>query len=51
MLNIKEQIETAIAEFDANMFTKTKDYLIYITATDRTVYKKALKSLEDIEKN
>ena len=51
MLNIKEQIEIAVAEFDANMFSKTKEYLIYVTATDRTIYKKALKSLEDIEKN
>lgn len=51
MLSIKEQIETAVQEFDVNMFIKIKDYLVYITATDRTNYKKALKHLDNIEKN
>lgn len=51
MLSIKEQIETAVKEFDTNMFLKIKDYLVYSTATDRTNFKKTLKHLENIEKN
>lgn len=51
MLSIKEQIETAVAEFDTNMFLKIKDYLVYSTATDRSNFKKTLKHLENIEKN
>ena len=51
MLSIKEQIETAVAEFDTNMFVKIKDYLVYSSATDRTNFKKTLKHLENIEKN
>lgn len=51
MLNIKEQIETAVAEFDTNMFIKIKDYLIYSSATDRTNFKKTLRHLDNIEKN
>lgn len=51
MLSIKEQIETAVKEFDINMFFKIKDYLVYSTATDRTNFKKTLKHLDNIEKN
>lgn len=51
MLSIKEQIVTAVKEFDTNMFLKIKDYLVYSTATDRTNFKKTLKHLENIEKN
>lgn len=49
MLSIKEQIETAVKEFDTNMFIKLKDYLIYSTATDRSNYKKTLKYIWAIE--
>lgn len=51
MINIKEQIETAVTEFDTNMFMKIKDYLIYSSATDRSNFKKTLKHLENISKN
>lgn len=50
MINLKSQIEEAINEFEWNLFVKIKEYLDYSTSYDLTVYKKALKSLKNIEK-
>lgn len=48
ILTIKEQIETAIAEFDSNLFVKMKDYVIYTVSPDQIRYKKVLKSLNNL---
>ena len=37
-------------EFEWNLFAKIKEYLIYATASDGTVYKKGLKDLQYIER-
>ena len=47
ILTLKEQIETAVAEFDTNLFVKMKDYIIYTVSPYQTKYKKVLKHLEN----
>lgn len=49
MITIKDQIESAVAEFDANLFTKIKEYVVYTTSSYRTTCKKALKWLKNIQ--
>jgi len=51
MLNIKEQIEDAVSDFDRNLFVKIKEYLVYSTSSVRTKYKKAANFLENYQKN
>lgn len=50
MLNMKSQIEEAEKEFEWNLFAKIKEYLIYATSSDGTVYKKGLRDLQYIER-
>ncbi len=50
MLNMKSQIEQAEKEFEWNLFVKIKEYLIYATSSDGTVYKKGLRDLQYIER-
>lgn len=47
ILTLKEQIETAVAEFDTNLFVKMKDYIIYTVSPYQTKYKKVLKHLNN----
>ena len=49
MLSIKEQIETAVAEFDSNLFVKMKDYVIYTVTPYQTKYKKIFKHLNNLK--
>lgn len=49
MITIKDQIESAVAEFDHNLFIKLKEYIIYTTSTYGTNCKKALKWLKNIQ--
>lgn len=49
ILTIKEQIETAIAEFDLNLFVKMKDYIVYTVTPYQTKYKKVLKNLNNLK--
>jgi hypothetical protein len=46
---IKEQIEKAIQEFDDNLFTKIKEYLIYSTSSYRSKYKTFLKQFNVLD--
>lgn len=48
ILTIKEQIENAIVEFDLNLFTKMKDYVVYTVSPYQTKYKKVLKNLNNL---
>ncbi len=47
LLTLKEQIETAIAEFDSNLFIKMKDYIVYTVSPYQTKYKKILRHLNN----
>lgn len=47
MLAIKEQIETAVSEFDSNLFVKMKDYVVYMVTPYQVKYKKVLKYLNN----
>lgn len=47
ILTLKEQIETAVAEFDSNLFIKMKDYIVYTVTPYQTKYKKVLKHLNN----
>lgn len=47
ILSLKEQIETAVAEFDSNLFIKMKDYIVYTVTPYQTKYKKVLKHLNN----
>lgn len=47
ILTLKEQIETAVTEFDTNLFVKMKDYIIYTVSPYQTKYKKVLKHLNN----
>ena len=49
MLTIKEQIETAVSEFDSNLFIKVKDYVIYSVSSYQTKYKKVLRYLNSVD--
>ena len=49
MLTIKEQIETAVSEFDSNLFVKVKDYVIYTVSSYQTKYKKVLRYLNSVD--
>ena len=49
MISIKEEIEKAVAEFDTNLFTKMKEYIMYTTSSYRITCKKLLKWLKNIE--
>ena len=49
MISIKNEIEQAVAEFDANLFTKMKEYIVYTTSSYGTICKKLLKWLKIIE--
>ena len=49
MITIKNQIESAVAEFDSNLFTKIKEYVVYTTSSYKTTCKKALKGLQNIQ--
>ena len=49
MITIKDQIESAVAEFDSNLFTKMKEYVVYTTSSYRTTCKKTLKLLKNIQ--
>ena len=51
MLTIKEQIETAVSEFDSNLFIKVKDYVIYSVSSYQTKYKKVLRYLNSADSN
>jgi hypothetical protein len=51
MLNLKEQIENAVSEFDWNLFIKLKEYIVYSSSSDRTKYKKAIRLIESYQKN
>ena len=49
MLTVKWQIEAAVSEFDANLFVKLKDYIIYTVSSYQTKYKKVLKHLNNLK--
>ncbi len=49
MISIKDQIETAIAKFDSNLFEKIKEYVVYNSTPYRATYKKALNALNAIQ--
>lgn len=49
MMTIKDQIESAVAEFDSNLFIKMKEYVVYTTSSYRTICKKTLKWLKNIQ--
>lgn len=51
MISIKEQIESAVSEFDQNLFKKIKEYIVYSSSSERSKYKKALKYLENYKKS
>ena len=50
VIALKWQIETAISEFDSNLFIKLKDYIIYIVSLKQNKYEKVLKHLNNLEK-
>ena len=50
MIVVKDQIENAIKEFDLNLFSKIKEYIVYTVSPYMTSYKKALKSINNINK-
>jgi len=49
LLTIKEQIESAVSEFDTNLFIKLKDYVVYTVTPYQTKYKKILKHLDNLK--
>lgn len=51
MISIKEQIESAVSEFDQNLFKKIKEYIIYSASSEKSKYKKTLKYLENMKKS
>lgn len=50
MINIKDQISSAVSEFDRNLFLKLKEFLIYSATEDQAKFKKAYKHIQVYEK-
>lgn len=49
MITVKNQIESAVKEFDQNLFMKIKEYVVYTVSPYKTTYKKALKNLKAVQ--